>query len=68
MGPSDVLVQILSVYMRNTHLGKVDSLERKLPQAFPPVNITLRRASDTTTAKLGTDTVLVVCSARERVS
>ena len=51
-----------------TYLGKVDSLKRKLPQAFPPIDIAFRRTGDTATTKLGADTVLVVCCARERVS
>ena len=40
------------------HFCEVNGLQSELPEAFPSVDIGLRRAGDTTTTKLGADSIL----------
>ncbi len=45
-----------------THLGQIYRLQSKFPQTLTAVDVGLGRASDTTAAKLGADSILVCFS------
>jgi len=44
--------------LRETHLCEIYCLQSELSQTFPPVNIAFGGACDSTTTKLGSNTVL----------